>query len=45
LTRILVRGDLKSLFSKIVSVSRDVAWSEHVGTPSVLVSELEVIGA
>lgn len=45
LTRILVRGDLKSLFSKIVSVSRDVAWGEHVGTPSVLVSELEVIGA
>jgi PmbA protein len=44
LTGILVRGDLKSLFSKIVSVSRDMAWSEHTGTPSVLVSELEVIG-
>lgn len=45
LTRILVRGDLKSLFSKIVSVARDVAWGEHVGAPSVLVSEIEVIGA
>ena len=44
LTRILVRGDLKSLFSKIVSVSRDMAWSEHFGSPSVLVEEIEVIG-
>ncbi|MEO5669037.1 MAG: metallopeptidase TldD-related protein [Bdellovibrionota bacterium] len=44
LTRILVRGDLKSLFSKIVSVSRDLSWSEHFGSPSVLVEELEVIG-
>lgn len=44
LTRILVRGDLKSLFSKIVSVSRDVSWSEHFGSPSVIVEEIEVIG-
>jgi|GEM_PF-7029735 len=44
LTRILVRGDLKTLFSKIVSVSRDTAWSEHFGSPSVLVEDIEVIG-
>jgi predicted Zn-dependent protease len=45
LTRVLVRGDLKNLFSKIVSVSRDMSWSEHFGSPSVLVEDIEVIGA
>lgn len=45
LTRIIVRGDLKSLFSKIVSIARDIHWGEHWGSPSVLVSEIDIIGA
>ncbi len=44
LTRIIVRGDLKTLFSKIVSVGRDMHWGEHFGAPSLLLSEIEVIG-
>ena len=44
LTRIIVRGDLKSLFSKIVSIGRDMHWDAHFGAPSVLASEIEVIG-
>ncbi len=45
LTRIIVRGDLKTFFSKIVSVGRDMAWGEHFGAPSLLLSEIEVLGS
>jgi predicted Zn-dependent protease len=45
LHRILVQSDLKTLFSKVSSVGRDEFWGAYFGSPSVVFSEVPVMGS